>query len=72
MLDRHQNGDAANIQTELPLNSSAVVLVVDPVGCYLGEPSALSSDVNNADPLRRVGRAAERAPHPGSADGGRT
>ena len=31
------------VYVKLPLNGSEVVLVVDPVGCYLGEPSALSS-----------------------------
>ena len=48
MLAMHQNGGAANLQTELPFNSNAAVLVVDPVGCYLGEPSALSTTSTSA------------------------
>ena len=44
----HQNDDAAHTQTKLPLNGSEVVLVVDPVGYYLGEPSVLSSTSTSA------------------------
>ena len=48
MLDMHRNDDAAHTQTKLPLNGSEVALVVDPVGCYLGEPSVLSSTSTSA------------------------
>jgi len=48
MLDMHQNDDAVHTRTKLPLNGSEVVLAVDPVGCYLGEPSVLSSASTSA------------------------
>ena len=48
MLDMHQNEDAVHPRTKLPLNGSEVVLVVDPAGCYLGEPGVLSSTSTSA------------------------
>jgi hypothetical protein len=48
MFDMHQNDDAAHTQTKLLLNGSDVVLMVNPVGCYLGEPSVLSSTATSA------------------------